>query len=93
VDRKFVLLILSHDRRRVLHFNVTSDPSAAWTAHQLVQTFPGETAPRYLLRDRDRVYGKYFRRRVKDLGIKEVLTAARSPWQNPCVERVFGKHR
>lgn len=89
----FVLLILSHDRRRVLHFNVTSDPSAEWTAQQLVQAFPDETAPRYLLRDRDGVYGKYFRRRVKDLGIKEVLTAPRSPWQNPYVERLIGSVR
>jgi transposase InsO family protein len=89
----FVLLILAHDRRRVLHFNVTSDPSAEWTAQQLVQTFPGDTAPRYLLRDRDGVYGKYFRRRVKNLGIKEVLTAARSPWQSPYVERLIGSVR
>jgi putative transposase len=89
----FVLLILAHDRRRVVHFNVTSDPSAEWTAQQLVQAFPDETAPRYLLRDRDRVYGKYFRRRVKDLGIEEVLTAPCSPWQSPYVERLIGSVR
>jgi len=85
----FVLLILSHDRRRVVHFNVTSSPSAEWTAQQIVQAFPEETAPRYLLRDRDGIYGPYFRRRVRNLGIKEVLTAARSPWQNPYVERLI----
>jgi transposase InsO family protein len=89
----FVLLILAHDRRRVVRFNVTSDPSAEWTAQQVVQAFPYETAPRYLLRDRDGVYGKYFRRRVKDLGIKEVLTAPRSPWQSPYVERLIGSVR
>jgi putative transposase len=89
----FVLLILGHDRRRILHFNVTSSPSAAWTAQQVVQTFPEETAPRYLLRDRDRIYGKYFQRRVRNLGIEEVLTAARSPWQNPYVERLIGSIR
>jgi hypothetical protein len=88
--QKFVLLNLAHDRRRILHFNVTSSPSAEWTAQQVVQSFPDDSATRYLLRDRDCIYGKYFRRRVKNLGIKEVLTAARSPWQNPYVERLIG---
>jgi putative transposase len=89
----FVLLILAHDRRRILHFNVTDGPSSEWTAQQVVQAFPNDSAPRYLLRDRDCIYGKYFRRRVKNLGIKEVLTAARSPWQNPYVERLIGSIR
>jgi putative transposase len=53
----FVLLILAHDRRRVLHFNVTSNPSAEWTAQQVVQAFPNDSAQRYLLRDRDSIYG------------------------------------
>ena len=75
----FGFLVLAHDRRRVLHFNVTSSPSAEWTAAQIVQAFPEETAPRYLLRDRDGIYAPYFRRRVRDLSIEEVLTAARSP--------------
>jgi transposase InsO family protein len=89
----FVLLILAHDRRRVVHFNVTSNPSAEWTAQQVVQAFPDDRIPRYLLRDRDCIYGKFFRRRVKNLGIKEVLTAARSPWQNPYVERLISSIR
>jgi len=89
----FVLLILAHDRRRVLHFNVTSGPSAEWTAQQVVQAFPGDSIPRYLLRDRDCIYGKYFRHRVKNLGIEEALIAARSPWQNPYVERLIGSIR
>jgi transposase InsO family protein len=89
----FVLLVLAHDRRRVVHFNVTSDPSAAWTANQITQAFPCESAPRYPLRDRDGVYGKYSQRRVKNFGIKEVLTAARSPWQNLHVERLIGSIR
>jgi putative transposase len=55
--------------------------------------FSNDSIPRYLLRDRDCIYGKYFRRRVKNLGIKEVLTAARSPWQNPYVERLIGSIR
>jgi transposase InsO family protein len=87
------LLILAHDRRRILHFNVTSSPSAEWTALQVVQAFPDDSAPRYLLRDRDCIYGRYFRHRVKNLGTKEVLTAARSPWQNPYVERLIGSIR
>ena len=89
----FVLLILAHDRRRVLHFNGTSSPSAEWTAQQVVQAFPGDSIPRYLLRDRDCIYGKYFGRRVKNLGIIEVLSAARSPWQNLYVERLIGSIR
>jgi putative transposase len=81
----FVFVVLAHDRRRILSLNVTSGPSAAWTANQIVQAFPWETAPRYLLRDCDGIYGTYFRGRVRDLGIKEVLIARRSPWQNPFV--------
>jgi putative transposase len=70
--------------------NVTSSPSAEWTAQQIVQAFPEESATRYLLRDRDGTYGKYFRRRVRDLGVQQVLIAARSPWQRPYVERLIG---
>ena len=79
----FVLVVLAHHRRRVLHFNVTEHPTAEWTAQQIVDTFPDDTAPSYLLRDRDRIYGDSFRRRVKGMQTREVLTAARSPWQNP----------
>ena len=57
------------------------------------QTFPGDSVPRHLLRDRDGIYGKYFCHRVKNVGITEVLTAARSPWQNPYVERLIGSIR
>jgi len=79
-------VILSHDRRKVVHFNVTTNPSAKWTAQQLVEAFPWDTAPKYLLRDRDSIYGGYFRRRVKNMGIIEVITAPQSPWQNPYVK-------
>jgi putative transposase len=89
----FGFLILAHDRRRVLHFNVTSSPSTAWTAQQVVQAFPEESAPRYVLRDLDGTCGKHFRRRVRDLGIKELLIAARSPSQSPYVERLIGSRR
>ena len=77
----FVFVVLAHHRRRVVHFNVTDAPTAQWTAQQLVEAFPWETAPRYLLRDRDAVYGVVFSRRVQALGIREVKTAPRSPWQ------------
>src|SRR5213593_2546060 len=89
----FVLVILAHHRRRVLHFNVTEHPTAAWTAQQLVDTFPDDSAPPYLLRDRDSVYGHAFRQRVKGMGICEVLTAPYSPWQNPFAERLIGSMR
>ena len=89
----FAFVVLAQDRRRILSVNVTSNPSAAWTANQIVQTFPWETAPRYLLRDRDGVYGSFFRHRMRNLGIKEVVIARRSPWQNPYVERVIGTLR
>jgi len=89
----FVFLILAHERRRVLHFDVTTNPTAEWTAQQIVEGFPWEEAPRYLLRDRDGIYGEYFRRRVRNMGIEQVVTAPRSPWQNPYVERMIGSIR
>ena len=90
----FCFVILGHGRRRILHFNVTEHPSARWTAQQMVEAFPADgTEPRYLLRDRDSIYGSFFKQRVKNMGIKEVLIAPRSPWQNPYCERVIGSIR
>ncbi len=89
----FVFVVLAHDRRRVLHSNVTAHPTAAWTAQQMVEAFPFDSAPKYLLRDRDRIYGDEFRRQVELLGIKEVLSAPRSAWQRAYVERVIGSIR
>jgi transposase InsO family protein len=90
----FCFVILSHDRRHILHFNVTAHPTAEWTAQQIVEAFPAEgTGPRYLLRDRDSIYSAWFRRRVAGLGLKEIVTAAQSPWQNPYAERVIGSIR
>jgi putative transposase len=89
----FVLVVLAHHRRRVLHFNVTEHPTAAWTAQQLVEAFPDDSAPSYLLRDRDSVYGYAFRHRVKGMAIREVLTSPHSPWQNPFAERLIGSIR
>jgi len=89
----YVFVVLAHDRRRMLHFNVTANPTAQWTAQQIVEAFPFDSAPRYLQRDRDCIYGDEFRRRVENLGIEEVISAPRSPWQNPYVERVIGTIR
>ncbi len=80
---KYVFIALAHDRRRLLHFNVTAHPTAEWTAKQMVEAFPWDKAPRYLLHDRDSIYEGSFRQRVRGMGIREVLTAPRSPWQNP----------
>ncbi len=89
----YVFVVLLHHRRKVVHFNVTDSPTAAWTAQQIVEAFPDDSAPRYLLRDRDGIYGGEFRRRVKGMGSAEVLTAPRSPWQNPFAERVIATFR
>ncbi|MCP4410626.1 MAG: transposase family protein [Gammaproteobacteria bacterium] len=86
----FVLIVLAHHRRKVIYFNVTEHPTSQWTAQQIVEAFPWDTAPRYLLRDRDKVYGTDFRKRVRSLDIEEILTAPRSPWQSPYVERTIG---
>ena len=89
----YVFLVLAHDRRRILHFAVTSHPTAEWTAQQLREAFPWNTAPRYLLRDRDRIFGHDFVEQVKAMGIKQVLSAPRSPWQRAFIERVIGTIR
>ena len=89
----FVFIVFSHQRRRVIHFNVTEHPTAAWTAQQIIEAFPEDQAPRYLIRDRDGIYGEHFRKRVQAMGIQEVRIAPRSPWQNPYAERVIGSIR
>jgi len=91
--RVLYVFVLLHHRRKVVHFNVTDSPTAVWTGQQIVEAFPNDSAPRYLLRDRDSIYGGEFRRRVKSMGSAEVLTAPRSPWQNPFAERVIGTIR
>jgi len=82
----YVFLVLAHDRRRILHFNVTAHPTAEWTGQQLREAFPYDQFSRYLLRDRDVIFGDGFRERVRDMDICEVLSAPRSPWQRACVE-------
>ena len=89
----YVFVVLAHDRRRILHFGVTAHPTADWTAQQLRNAFPWDTAPRYLLRDRDRIFGAEFTKQVEEMGIEEVLSTPRSPWQRAYVERVIGTIR
>jgi putative transposase len=88
-----VMIILAHDRRKIMRTAVTEHPTEAWLSRQVTEAFPWDTAPRYLLRDRDASYGAYFRKRIEVMGIKDVVTAPRSPWQNPYVERVIGSIR
>jgi putative transposase len=89
----YVMVILAHGRRRIVRFDVTQHPTAAWLSQQVVEAFPWETAPLFLLRDRDASYGSVFTKRVAAMGITEVVTAPRSPWQNADVERVIGSIR
>jgi len=83
----YVFLVMSHDRRRILHFNVTTSPSARWTAQQVREAFPYDTAPRYLLRDRDSIFGTDFVHSVESMGIKEVVTAPGSPRE--CLDHII----
>ena len=89
----YVFVVLSLDRRRVLHFNVTDSPTAAWTSRQIVQAFPFDTAPRFLIRDRDAIYGAEVVDTLRAIGVEQVVTARKSPWQNGYVERVIGSVR
>ena len=89
----FVVIVLSHVRRRIVHFNLTEHPTAEWTAQQVVDGFPDDTAPTWLHRDRDSAYSDIFRQRVTGMGIAEVVSAPASPWQNPYVERLIGSIR
>jgi transposase InsO family protein len=89
----YVMIILGHARRKIVRTAVTQHPTAAWLSRQVTEAFPWDTAPAYLLRDRDASYGADFRNRVEAMGITEVITAPRSPWQNAYVERVIGSIR
>jgi hypothetical protein len=77
----YVFVVMAHIRRRVVHFNVTDSPSARWTGQQIMEAFPYETAPRFLLRDNDGIYGADFVRRINSMDIEQVTTAYKSPWQ------------
>jgi putative transposase len=86
-------LVLAHERRRILPFGVTAHPTAEWTVQQLRNAFPWDRAPRYLRRDRDRIFGSEFVEQVKAMGIKPVLSTPRSPWQRAYGERLIGSIR
>jgi transposase InsO family protein len=87
------LVILGHERRRLIAFGVTAHPTAEWIARQVTEAFPWDTAPQYLIRDRDGAFGPIYTRRVRAMGIRDRPTAARSPWQNGHAERLIGSIR
>jgi hypothetical protein len=89
----FAFLVLGHERRQLLWFAVTRNPTAEWLARQITEAFPWDTAPRYLIRDNDRAFGAAFRARVRAMGIRDRPTSFRSPWQNGLVERLIGSAR
>ena len=89
----YMFVVIAHARRRVLHFNVTAHPFAHWTAQQLTEAFPFDTAPTYLLRDGDAIYGAAAQRRISNFNMKELVTTPASPWQNPYAERLIGSIR
>src|SRR5262245_18975051 len=89
----YCLVILRHGRRLWVSFGVTTNPTAEWISRQITETFPWDSAPRYLIRDRDTAYGSVFRQRLRAMGIRDKPTAPRSPWQNPYIERLIGTIR
>jgi len=89
----FVFIVLHHERRRIMHFGVTDHPTSLWASQQIREAFPWDTAPGYLIRDRDGSYGSVFHCRLQAMGVEEVLIAPRSPWQNAYAERVIGSIR
>ena len=92
-ERLFALLVMGHGRRKLMWFAVTRHPTAEWLAQQIVEAFPWDTAPAYMVRDNDAAYGPVFTRRVRAMGIRGRPIAPRSPWQNPYVERLIGTLR
>ena len=76
----YAFVVLHHQRRRIVHFGATPNPTAAWVAQQITEAFPWDTLPPFLIHDRDAVYGVVVRRRLRAMGIEEVVTAPRSPW-------------
>jgi putative transposase len=92
-DIVYVFFVLSLERRRVLHVNVTAHPYAAWAAQQIVEAIGSDVVPVRLVRDRDAIFGGAFDARVENLGVRQLRTAARSPWQNGFAERWVGTLR
>lgn len=89
----YCFIVLRHNQRRIVHFNITTNPTVQWTVQQIKEAFPYDQSPKYLLRDRDAIYGQVFQQTINSMGIKEVVTAPKSPWQNPFAERLIGSIR
>jgi transposase InsO family protein len=89
----FVLVILRHERRRLISLSVTDHPTADWIARQLTNAFPWDEAPGYMIRDRDGCYGQAVTKRLAAMGIRDHPIAPRSPWQNGHAERLIGSIR
>lgn len=89
----YILVFLSHERRKIIHLNVTSNPTAEWSTQQLRNALHENDSPRSLIRDRDTKFGSLFSQTISDFGMREIVTAYRSPWQNGYCERVIGSIR
>ena len=89
----YAFVILKQDRRRLVLVSVTGHPTAEWVARQIIDAFPWDETPQYLIRDRDAIYGNAVIRRLRAMGIRDRPTAPRSPWQNSYVERLIGSIR
>lgn len=89
----YILVVLHHGRRELVHFAITTNPTAQWTAQQITEAFPWNNSPRYIVRDNDGTYGETFRKRLGAMYIQDVRTAPRSTWQNAYAERVLGSIR
>jgi hypothetical protein len=92
-EQLFAFLVLGHQRRQLLWFAVTGNPTAEWLARQITEAFPWDSAPKYLIRDNDRAFGVVFKARVRAMGIRDRPTSFHSPWQNGYVERLIGSIR
>ncbi len=90
---RYLFIVLLHQRRQVVHFDLTDQHSAAWASQLLREAFPFEMAPHYLIRDRDSIYGAEVPRTLEGMGVEELVIAPRSPWQSPFVERFIGSPR
>ncbi|MBI9018170.1 MAG: transposase [Phycisphaerae bacterium] len=89
----YVYVAISHDRRKILHFGVTSKPSSQWAIQQLRETLAFDGTTKYIIRDNDQIYSEEFKACIKNFGLKDTPTTPGNPWQNPICERVNGTLR